>query len=182
MENRSTHLSTRVPADLRQRFAAAAAQQGVSESALLRRLVVCSIAVTDPYALGPLPPPVVRNTRITVRLVRDDRLLLRDRAASRGMPAAAYVSTLVRAHLRSLAPLPQKELDALKFATSQLVTLGRNLNVMARAAAAGGTPQMPGRDHVLLLLRICQDLAAHVQGIVRANISSWESGHAKDPR
>jgi len=38
MENRSTHLSTWVSADLKERFAAAAARQELSESALLRRL------------------------------------------------------------------------------------------------------------------------------------------------
>ena len=49
-----------------------------------------------------------------IRLRPDDQILLRDRAAARGMPPATYVSVLTRAHLRSLAPLPKEELLALK--------------------------------------------------------------------
>jgi predicted DNA binding CopG/RHH family protein len=49
-----------------------------------------------------------RGARLTIRLVPEDRLLLCERAAARGMPAATYVSSLVRAHLRTLAPCPRR--------------------------------------------------------------------------
>ena len=55
-----------------------------------------------------------RDSRLYVRLRHEDRLLLRERAAARGMAAATYVSVLVRSHLRNLAPLPKEELLALK--------------------------------------------------------------------
>ena len=41
-------------------------------------------------------------------------MLLRERAAARGMAAATYVSVLTRAHLRGLAPLPKAEWLALE--------------------------------------------------------------------
>jgi hypothetical protein len=179
MENRSTHLSTWIPADLKQRFAAVAAHHGLSESALLRRLVERSLAVTDERILVQQPPSVARDARVTVRLVPDDSLLLRERAASRGMPAASYVSTLVRAHLRSVAPLPAKELDALRSAVAQLATLRRNLNVMARAASNAESYAGPGREDVKLLLKICEGMNAHVKGVIKANVSSWEAGHVQ---
>jgi hypothetical protein len=100
MGNRSTHLSTWVSADLKERFAAAAARQGLTKSALLKRLVEQLLAGTGEELTAERPAPVVRDARVTVRLVPDDSLLLRERAAARGMPAASYVSTLVRSHLR----------------------------------------------------------------------------------
>ena len=125
------------------------------------------------------PPPVARGARVTVRLVPDDSLLLRERAAARGMPAASYVSTLVRSHLRSLAPLPDRELEALRSAVTQLAAIGRNLNAMARTALAGGTTAGPTQEHLRLMLRICEGMREHVKGLVHANIVSWEAGHAK---
>lgn len=116
-----------------------------------------------------------------MRLVPDDNRLLRERAAARGLPAASYVSTLVRAHLRSLAPLPDKELAALRSAVIQLAAIGRNLNVMARTALSTGTAVEPTQEHLRLTLRICDAMREHVKGLVHANIVSWEAGHAKAP-
>lgn len=179
MENCSTHLSTWISADVKQRFAAVAACQGLSESALLRRLVQRSLTVTGELTVGQQPSLPARDARLTVRLVPDDSLLLRERAASRGMPAASYVSALVRSHLRCLAPLPDKELAALRSAVAQLAAMGRTLNVLARATLSAGASAGPGREHVTLLLKICQGVHAHVQGLIKANITSWESGHAQ---
>ncbi len=180
--NRSTHLSTWVTADLRCRFTAAAVRQGLSESALLKRLVEQMLAGAGEELTAERPAPIARDARVTVRLVPDDSLLLRQRAAARGMPAASYVSTLVRSHLRSLAPLPDRELEALRSAVTQLAAIGRNLNAMARAALAGGTAAGPSQEHLRLMLRLCEGMRDHVKGLIHANIVSWEAGHAKTPR
>jgi O-acetyl-ADP-ribose deacetylase (regulator of RNase III) len=127
------------------------------------------------------PAPVARDARVTVRLVPDDSLLLRERAAARGMPAASYVSTLVRSHLRSLAPLPDRELEALRSAVTQLAAIGRNLNAMARTALSTGTAAGPNQEQLRLMLRICEGMREHVKGLIHANILSWEAGHAKTP-
>lgn len=179
MENRSTHLSTWVSSDLKERFAAAAAREGLSESALLKRLVEQMLAGAGEELTAERPAPVARDARVTVRLVADDNLLLHERAAARGMPAASYVSTLVRSHLRSLAPLPDRELEALRSAVTQLAAIGRNLNAMARTALAGGTATGPTREHLRLMLTICEGMRDHVKALIHANIVSWEAGHAK---
>ena len=70
MENRSTHLSTWVSADLKERFATAAARQGLSESALLKRLVEQMLAgAGDELTAIQRPAPIARDARVTVRLV-----------------------------------------------------------------------------------------------------------------
>jgi hypothetical protein len=116
---------------------------------------------------------------VTVRLVPDDCQLLRERAAARGMPAASNVSTLVRSHLRSLAPLPDRELEALRSVVTQLAVIGRNLNVMARTVSAGGTAAGPTPEHLRLMLRVSEAMRDHVKGLIHANVASWEAGHAK---
>ncbi len=105
----STHLSTWIDADTKRRFTSAAVRQGLSESALLKRLVgqMLASAPIDDFA-DPAAPRDLRDARLTVRLVPEDRALLRERAAERTMPAATYVSVLVRAHLRRVAPLPHR--------------------------------------------------------------------------
>jgi hypothetical protein len=128
----NTHLSTWVSNEAKQRFARAAARQSVSESALLKRLVEQLLASATDDAAAPIAPPDPWDARLTVRLLPEDRALLRERAAARSMRAATYVSVLVRSHLRRLAPLPDRELSSLQASVRELAAVGRNLNTMAR--------------------------------------------------
>jgi hypothetical protein len=176
----STHLSTWVSNEAKQRFATAAAGQSVSESALLKRLVeqmLASAGIEDVAKPIALPDP--RDARLTVRLVPEDRALLRERAAARTMPAATYVSVLVRSHLRRLAPLPDRELSSLQAAVRELAAIGRNLNTMARLLHRDARQAVPGRQEVLAMLRICEALRDHVRALVKANLISWDIGHAE---
>ena len=99
MGNANTRLSTWLRVETKARFSAAAARQDLSESALLKRLVEQMLSVTPDEANGNSSKrSEPQGTRLTIRLVPEDRLLLCERAAARGMPAATYVSSLVRAH------------------------------------------------------------------------------------
>lgn len=93
--------------------------------------------------------------RLYVRVREEDRLLLHERAAARGMASATYLSVLLRAHLRSLAPLPKDELAALKRVVGELGAVGRNLNQIARAANQGARVAGPERDEFRTTLKIC---------------------------
>jgi len=176
----STHLSTWVSNEAKQRFATAAARQSLSESALLKRLVeqMLASAEVDDVA-GPIAPPDPRTARLTVRLVPEDRALLRERATARSMPAATYVSVLVRSHLRRLAPLPDRELSCLQASIRELAAVGRNLNTMARLLQQDARQALPGMQEVLAMLRICEALRDHVRALVKANLTSWDIGHAE---
>jgi len=114
-----------------------------------------------------------------VRLRPGDRLLLHERAAARGMASATYVSVLVRAHLRSLAPLPKDELVALKRAVGELGAVGRNLNQIVRAANQGARAGVVGHDEFKAILKICEALRDHTKGLIKANAASWSSGRAE---
>ena len=178
----STHLSTWVDAQTKQRFSSAAARQGLSESALLKRLIDQMLAVGPEEAIAPLVPVDRRDARVTVRLVPEDRALLRERAAARTMPAATYVSVLVRAHLRQLAPLPDRELSALQSAVNELAVLGRNLNTIARSFQQDRREVAPGRSEVYAMLKICEGLRDRFRELIKANLVSWELGRAENAR
>jgi hypothetical protein len=122
----NTHLTTWVPRGTKERFRARARTQGVSESALLRRIVEATLGpLVSPgdAAIGPVEALPVTG-RLSVRLRNDDLLLLRERAKARGMPPATYVSLLVRSHLRRLVPIPDIELKELSALSRKSVRSG----------------------------------------------------------
>lgn len=169
-------ISTWVSIETKDRFAAVARHRGVSESALLGRLVQQALVMTghDVSPRIPVVPRALRSQRLSIRLVQSDRVLLRERAAARCIPAASYVSLLVAAHLRGNAPLPTMELRALREAVAGLAVIGRNLNRLARCA---GASQRAGDDQVLVMLRLCEAMRDHVRALVRMNAQSWQCDH-----
>ena len=175
--NRSTHLSTWVDEELKRKFSAVAASRGISESAFLKQLVeLALVGVSPELALTARPAAERRARRITVRLIPADCLLLRERAASRGMRAASYVSTLTRAHLRSLSPLPDREIEALQAIARQLAAMGRNIRTIALTApSAGLTP-----EHTRVMFKLCEGVRDHIRSILSTNIRSWEIGHGEN--
>ncbi|HEU4604466.1 MAG TPA: MobC family plasmid mobilization relaxosome protein, partial [Steroidobacteraceae bacterium] len=121
----------------------------------------------------------VRQARVTVRLQPSDRVLLRERAAARAMPAATYVSVLVRAHLRSLTPLPKDQLLALKRSIAELAAIGRNINQIAKVANEGGGFPGSVREEFRAMLRICEALRENTKALLKANLRSWSVGRSE---
>jgi hypothetical protein len=146
MTSDSVHLTTWVPRDIKDRFRACARAQGISESALLKRLVISSLPAPEMLAeVSQSVEPLAPSGRLSIRLRDDDLLLLRERAQTRGLPAATYVSFVVRSHLRRLAPIPDRELQALKQAIGEISAIGRNLNQIARVANYSGRLKVRAR-------------------------------------
>jgi hypothetical protein len=177
--NGSTHLSTWVDSETKERSTALARASGVSESALLRRFITDMLrySTTPESALLAEPGKVPRGLRVYVRLSVDDHRLLAERAAARGVRAATYTSLLLRLHLRSLALLPDRELAALTSAVAQLGAIGRNLNQIARVANLTGRVEGLRTEDLWALLRALEGLRDHLKGVVRSNLASWEAGH-----
>ena len=176
-----THLATWVDHETKERFAATARHLGLSDSALLRRMVELTLQSTDAASLekAVVDEGAARASRLTVRLRPEDQMLLAGRAAARGMAPATYVSVLARSHLRSLTPLPKEELLALKRATAELGTIGRNLNQIARVAGQGGRTAAIGRNEVMAMLKVAEALRDHMKALLRANERSWSTGYAE---
>ena len=176
------HLSTWIAAEAKERFSAAACHLGLSESELLRRLVLQLLATATEVPASLTAPDRAREARITVRLIPEDCVLLRERAAARAMPASTYVSVLVRAHLRRLAPLPDRELAALKAMTAELAALRSNLNTTAGLLPCRDERSGPTRGDLFAIVRACEALRDHTRGLMKANLVSWQQGHTDELR
>jgi hypothetical protein len=190
-------LKTRVTPETKARVVEIAQSELLTEAVWLRRLV--ARALHDSQA--PSAPPLEaaerhtgavmaadgqcsknrgRAARLYVRLRREDRLLLHERAAARGMASATYLSVLLRSHLRALTPLPKDELAALKRTVGELGAAGRNLNQLARATNQGARVAAPGREEFRAILKICEALRDDTKNLIKANTASWASGYAED--
>jgi hypothetical protein len=174
-----THL--RVTQETKLRLRALAQREGPTESALLKQLLGVMLRSVGDEVLSEARRDEggLRLARLTVRLQPSDQVLLRDRAVARALPAATYVSVLVRAHLRSLTPLPKNELLALKRSIAELAAIGRNINQIAKIANEGGG--LPGsvREEFRAMLRICEALRENTKALLKANLRSWSVGHSE---
>lgn len=199
----SHFIKARVSLDVKARVRAITEQQFITESVLLKQLVFAALrepvtnsgkgnstpqsSEASPHLAVLRRPEGAPAKRLYVRLSPDDGRLLRERAEARQMPAATYVSVLVRAHLHNLTPLPKDELLALKRAVAQLGALGRNINQLAKAMNEGrrivtsdGRVPVPTTEHLETMLEMCEALHAHVKVLIKANINSWRIGYGED--
>src|SRR5690606_31577349 len=113
---------------------ALAQSRGLTDSALLQKLVEMALLQGVGVAQADVASSVQqvpRGSRLYVRLRPEDHLLLRERAGGRGLAAATYASMLLRAHLRAVTPLPDRELTELKRSVAALGMIGRTLNQIA---------------------------------------------------
>ncbi|HEY6640609.1 plasmid mobilization relaxosome protein MobC [Povalibacter sp.] len=184
-------LRTTVPSDIKVQAKAIADREFLSEAAWLKRLVVREIRAArgaDPREREPCRADVIRapNSRsgsgrpLFVRLRNEDRLLLDARAEARMMRPATYASVLIRAHLRNLAPLPKDELLALKRSIAELASIGRNINQIAKALNEGANAPVSVREEFRAMLKVCEALRDNTKALLKANVTSWESGFAED--
>jgi hypothetical protein len=186
-------VKARVTVETKREIADAAARENLTESAWLKRLLIREMrAVRDPESTqsaprrgdgvrrhgghrgGPCERPIL------IRLRTEDRLLLDARSEARGMRPATYVAVLTRSHLRRLAPLPKDELLALRRSIGELAAIGRNLNQIARAANDGGRLPGSAREEFRAMLKVCEALRDNTKGLLKVNLTSWESGHGED--
>ena len=166
----------------KEKFAALAAARGMSETALLAVLVdhvlESNPAPTEPASVD--DDEGASTDRLTLRLRPGDRPLVEVRAAKRGMKASSYLVALVRAHVRSQAPLPATELNQLKVAVGELSAVGRNLDQLTRAMNSGAGAAVAGQlaETVDQAVERVDEVRRAVADLVKVNLMSWEAGDA----
>lgn len=148
-------IACRVTTETKARVRALAAREGIAESVLIKQLLDVVLRASTPEAMAAPEPSegMSGGARFHVRLGPEISRLLRERAKGRGVPAATYIASLVRAHFLDAAPLPQAEYVAVKQAVGELSAIGRNLDQIAREMNRGGSPAPPGREEVMAMLR-----------------------------
>jgi hypothetical protein len=158
---------------------AIAHERGVTESDLLRKLVDVALLQGTGARVAEPVTTISRNVRVFVRLRPEDHVLLRERAARRGMAAATYASIVLRTHLRGVARIPDREFAELKRAVAEVGAIGRNLNQIARAANEIRRMNGPATQDLQAVLRACTALRDWVKELLRANTVSWETSDAE---
>src|SRR5579871_375380 len=101
------YVQCRVTPEMKTLLRVLAEREQVTESALVRELLETMLrrSTAERFPKLGFQEKLSRDSRLTVRLAPEDRILLSGRATARGMPSSTYVSVLVRSHLRNLAPL-----------------------------------------------------------------------------
>jgi uncharacterized protein (DUF1778 family) len=174
----SAFIGFRVTPEVKALLQGVADREQVSTSAVARQLVetMLRLQVQAGAPSVEASDTPTRDARLSIRLDPDDRMMLTSRAAARGMRSATYVSVLVRAHLRKMAPLPTAELVALKQSIAELRALGNNLNQMARVLHQGGQAT-PGIHEVMSMLKVAGALRDHFKELLIANTKAWAQGN-----
>ena len=123
----------------RQRFGKA------SLSLLAKKLL--QAALQQPQTVEPLklPPPKCAR-RITLRLPDKDRAYLEAAAAVRRGSINDVVRDIIQSHIYQHPMISAHEADALYQSNYQLLTIGRNLNQIARRLNAGENASLTGND------------------------------------
>ena len=180
---RTAVLGTRTSSDTKARFAALAAQQGLTESALFTLLI-------DKVVAANTTSDVVESAhrthekewasdRLTLRLRPGDRTLADAKAAARRMKTSSYLAMLVRTHVRGASVMPPAELDELKGVVGHLAALGRQLRAMGDAASApGGMTSATAHPLLLEVGTTVESVRQAVAGVVGTNVMSWEASSA----
>ena len=178
-------IAFRVSPETKASLHALAQSRNLTDSALLQKLVEMAllqhVGVTQSVVATPVEQ-ISRDARLYVRLRREDHLLLRERANGRGLAAATYASMLLRAHLRAMTPLPDRELAELKRAVAALGLIGRSLSQVARAARQNETVSGPSPADLRAILRALEGLRDHVKALMLTNARAWEGSDAKAGR
>ena len=186
-------LKARVSPEIKLQAKSVAEGEFLSEAAWLKRLVLREIRTRDGVNGDGREACRTEGIRrssgeasehgdgkpMLVRFRTEDRLLLDARAEARGMRPATYVSVLIRSHLRKLPPLPKDELLALKRSIGELASIERNINQIARAVNEGGRAPSSVREEFRAMLKICEALRDNTKTLLKANVTSWETGHAQ---
>jgi hypothetical protein len=67
----------------------------------------------------------------------------------------------------------------LRQSITELKLVGRSLNQIARVLNRDARATAPGRQEVQAMLRVAEGLRDHFRALLKANVESWQRGHAE---
>jgi hypothetical protein len=172
--SRDPLIATRASPQTKARFAALAAAQGRSESALLLALIDAVLA-NNAASDDAVCHGGVASHRISLRLRPGDRVLVDQRARARKMKSASYLVALIRAHVRSTAPLAPAERDALKATANKLSAMRSTLHAIAHMKETSANADEALRSCLAETLVLLETVRREVSDVVRTNLMSWEA-------
>lgn len=170
-------LKTLVEPEIKMRFRKMAKARKLSESELLRVLVLEATGAekgTD-QPIEPNPEKVELE-RMTVRMPRFLIEATKDRAKKKGMAPSRWVAALVQSNLTGKPVMSDDEILKLRISNRELAAIGRNINQIARALndTLQNSERLP-LDKLIELGRIILENRAAIRGLVRASQNVWKA-------
>ncbi|OJZ69124.1 hypothetical protein B375_0211735 (plasmid) [Xylella fastidiosa 6c] len=170
-------LKTVVEPETKTRFRSMAKARGLSESELLRAVV---LAVTgqdtdtdtslEPYA------EKVDIDRMTVRMARFLLEATKERARSKGMAPSRYVAALVQSNLTKQPVMTEEEIKVLLASNRELAAIGRNINQIAHVLnSAFHETERVRLDKLAELHQALVENRAAIRALVRASQNAWQA-------
>jgi hypothetical protein len=172
------HLIARVEEDHKKKFSRFAKKRGLTESELLRELVLIAIGESDdvlPFVEEPAAE-LVELERVTVRLPKFLIKSLQNRAKSKGMAQSRWISALVQSNVTGQPVMTDKDLVVLNASNRELAAIGRNINQIAKSLNRDfyDTEQVRLAKLEELSLAIAKTRDA-IRALVKASQNAWES-------
>ena len=170
-------LSVYLAGDLKKRWQAHCKQQGETPSSGIRQ-VIAHLLASSP--LSHESAETVREhadrtrRRLELRLTESELAKVCSLAQTHGLSTNQWVVSLVRAHLTAQPQFGMAELSRLGESNSRLLSIGRNLNQIARHLNADrNAAGNPDAEQVRALCSFIKSHAEHVAEVMRANIDRW---------
>lgn len=173
-------LKTLVEPETKTRFRRKAKTRGLSESELLRAVVLVSLGQKED-AGQPVEPGLasgaINTERMTVRMPGYLVEATKSKAKSKGMTPSRYVAALVQSNYTGKPVLADDELTALRANSRELLAIGRNINQIARALNSS----FHERDLVQLdaladLGKLIERNRSVILTFINASQNAWEAG------
>ncbi len=181
-DSSSTVLATRLQPEVRARFATLSAMHGLTESALLAKLIGEVLRANTAPSADALPVvervALSDDERVTLRLRKGDRGRALALAEARGVKPGTYLTLLIHNHVNEADVLPAYELDILKSSTARLAALGRDLRAFAAPNTLSAEDLSALRDLMEQLRREVATAREAASDVVKRNLQSWEGAHA----
>ena len=138
-----------------------------SVSLLAKKLLKARLEVPEEPALVSLPPPK-GSKRITVRLPEKDRAYLEAAAEQHKCSVNDIVRDIVQSHVRKHPMLSTTEVEILHHSNYQLVSIGRNLNQIARQLNMGEGVSLTS-EQINALSQFIRQHTQRVSDVLRTN-------------
>ncbi len=178
MAGLSKDIRARVDEDQKKRFIRKAKTLNMTESELLREIVLAVIDQNNGID-QPIEPDAenAEAVRVTLRMPRFLREGVELRAKLRGMEAVnRWITALIQSNLTRNPVMTDEEIRELKTSNRELAAIGRNINQIAKALNRDSYDTEQVRlDKLVELSRLVTDNRDAIRALVRASQNTWEA-------
>lgn len=171
----------RVTHDIKEKIAALAANEGSTESHVVRRMIESELSRNEQHQMTeeiPKAEGLIRK-QITLNVPTFIADLAKERAIRKGMSLSRWIACLIQSHVYQPPVLTTTELKILNESNRQIRAMGVNINQIARAFNNMDVDIRKLKDFYLVESLIKKNLDV-IDKLMRAANRSWGVGHGTD--